>query len=220
MASVFPGRFTAQTDQDFVVFLIGMRFNKPWKVNRWWQVATAMPRMLRVLNKHPELGCLGYQQWFGRTTLVVQYWRDFGSLDRFARDKDLPHLEPWRQVNRAIRTSGDGGLWHETYQVRAGGMRQSAAPCRCSAWPPLPSTCRWGARVRPLRPASGPVRSTSPSSTRTEPLRSATEGGDRDDRGARRGRRPGGGGDAQPPGAAQRDIGQAARRPARGSCRA
>jgi hypothetical protein len=120
MASVFPGRFTANADRDFVVFLIGMRFNKPWKVNRWWPVATAMPRMLRVLDQHPELGCLGYQQWFGRTTLLVQYWRDFGSLDRFARDKDLPHLEPWRQFNRAIRDSGDVGIWHETYQVRAG----------------------------------------------------------------------------------------------------
>jgi len=120
MASVFPGRYTADAEQDFVVFLIGMRFNKPWKVTRWWPVATAMPRMLRVLDQHPELGCLGYQQWFGRTTLVVQYWRDFGSLDRFARDKDLPHLEPWRQFNRAIRTSGDVGIWHETYQVRAG----------------------------------------------------------------------------------------------------
>jgi hypothetical protein len=120
MASVFPGRFTANADQDFVVFLIGMRFNKPWKVNRWWPVATAMPKMLRVLDQHPELGCLGYQQWFGRTTLLVQYWRDFGSLDRFARDKDLPHLGPWRQFNRAIRDSGDVGIWHETYQVRAG----------------------------------------------------------------------------------------------------
>jgi hypothetical protein len=120
MASVFPGRFTANAERDFVVFLIGMRINKPWKVNRWWPVATAMPRMLRVLDQHPELGCLGYQQWFGRTTLLVQYWRDFSSLDRFARDKDLPHLEPWRRFNRAIRDSGDVGIWHETYQVRAG----------------------------------------------------------------------------------------------------
>ena len=120
MASVFPGRYTADAEQDFVVFLIGMRFNKPWKVTRWWPVATAMPRMLRVLDQHPELGCLGYQQWFGRTTLLVQYWRDFGSLDRFARDRDLPHLQPWRRFNRAIRDNGDVGIWHETYQVRAG----------------------------------------------------------------------------------------------------
>src|SRR6266545_5856850 len=117
---VETGRCTADIDGDFVVFLIGMRFNKPWKVHRWWPVFTAMPRMLRVLDKHPELGCLGHQQWVGRTLIVVQYWRSFEHLDRFARDRDLPHLEPWRRFNRVVRDSGDVGIWHETYRVQAG----------------------------------------------------------------------------------------------------
>lgn len=117
---VHPGRYTADIDGDFVVFLIGMRFNKPLKVHRWLPVATAMPKMLRVLDEHPELGCLGYHQWFGRTTLLVQYWKDFESLDRFARDDALPHLEPWRRFNRAIRDCGDVGIYHETYRVAAG----------------------------------------------------------------------------------------------------
>jgi hypothetical protein len=51
---------------------------------------------------------------------MVQYWKDFQSLDRFARDKDLPHLAPWRAFQRAIRDSGDVGIWHETYRVPAG----------------------------------------------------------------------------------------------------
>ena len=118
--SVERGRHTADIDDDFVVFLIGMRFNTPLLVHRWLPVARAMPRMLRALDEHPEIGCLGYEQWFGRTTMMVQYWRDFASLDRFARDRDLPHLEPWRAFNRAIRASGDVGIWHETYKVRAG----------------------------------------------------------------------------------------------------
>jgi hypothetical protein len=114
------GRFTADIDGDFVIFLIGMRFNHPLRIRKWWPVATAMPRMLKVLSQHPELGCLGFQQWFGRTTILVQYWRDFDSLDRFAKDRDLPHLEPWRRFNRAVRASGDVGIWHETFKVRAG----------------------------------------------------------------------------------------------------
>jgi hypothetical protein len=117
---VWPGRYTAEIEGDFVVFLIGMRFNEPLRVRKWWPVVTAMPKMLRVLAQHPELGCLGTQQWFGRTTLLLQYWRDFESLDRFARDKDLPHLEPWRRFNRAVRDSGEVGIWHETLRVRAG----------------------------------------------------------------------------------------------------
>jgi len=116
---VQPGRFTADIDGNFVVFLIGMRVNKPLKVHKWGPVAAAMPRMLKVLDNHPELGCLGYQQWLGRTSIIVQYWRDFESLDRFARDKDLPHLEPWRRFNRAVRDSGDVGIWHETFRVHA-----------------------------------------------------------------------------------------------------
>jgi hypothetical protein len=117
---VKSGRFTANIDGDFVVFLIGMRFNRPGKVWKWLPVVQAMPKMLRALGEHPELGCLGYQQWFGRTTILVQYWRDFDSLDRFARDTALPHLAPWREFNKRVRNSGDVGIWHETYKVRAG----------------------------------------------------------------------------------------------------
>lgn len=117
---IHPGRFTADHPDDFVVFLIGTRMNRPWKIHKWLPVAIAMPRMLKVIDEHPELGCLGYEQWFGRTTGMIQYWRDFESLDRFARDQDLPHLEPWRRFNRAVRDSGDVGIWHETYRVRAG----------------------------------------------------------------------------------------------------
>jgi len=51
---------------------------------------------------------------------MVQYWRSFADLERFARDRELPHLEPWREFNRAVRASGDVGIWHETYRVRAG----------------------------------------------------------------------------------------------------
>jgi Domain of unknown function (DUF4188) len=98
----------------------GYRFNHPLRVRKWLPVVTAMPRMMKVLGQHPELGCLGSQGWFGRTTLLLQYWRDFESLNRFSRDKELPHLEPWRQFNRAVRDSGDVGIWHETFRVRAG----------------------------------------------------------------------------------------------------
>lgn len=118
---VHKGRFTARVDSDVVVFLVGMRFNKPWKVWQWWPVVRAMSRMLRTLDEHPELGCLGGRQWVGRTTILVQYWRSFEDLDRFAGNGDLPHLDAWRRFNRAVRSSGDVGIWHETYKVRAGG---------------------------------------------------------------------------------------------------
>jgi hypothetical protein len=57
MAAIHPGRYSAEIKGDFVVFLIGMRLNRPWKVDRWLPVYLAMPRMLRQLQRDPERGC-------------------------------------------------------------------------------------------------------------------------------------------------------------------
>lgn len=122
MAKVQLGRYTADLrhpGQEFVVFLIGMRVNKPWKLAKWWPVFTAMPRMLLYLEKHPEKGLLGYQGAILPAPVIVQYWRSFDDLERFARDRDDPHLEPWRRFNRMVGVSGDVGVWHETYRVSA-----------------------------------------------------------------------------------------------------
>ncbi len=59
MAKVHKGRFTAEVDGDVVVFVIGMRFNKLWKVHKWMPVFVAMPKMLRVLLSDPSKGLLG-----------------------------------------------------------------------------------------------------------------------------------------------------------------
>jgi fumigallin biosynthesis monooxygenase-like protein len=118
---VFAGRWTAEVTEPLVVFLIGMRVNRFWKLRQWWWVVLAMPRMLRRLAKEPELGLLHVEQFTrGRTTLMVQYWRSFEHLERFARDRELPHLEPWRRFNQQVRDSGDVGIWHETYGVGPG----------------------------------------------------------------------------------------------------
>jgi len=71
MARVQQGRFTADVDtlgDEVVVFVIGMRINKPLKVRSWWPVFT--------------------------------------------------HLEAWRRFNRQVHSTGDVGIWHETYRVR------------------------------------------------------------------------------------------------------
>lgn len=118
---VFKGRYTARVDEPIVVFLIGMRVNKFWSFRKWWWVAMAMPRMMRKLMQVPELGLLHAEQFTrGRTTLMVQYWRSFADLERFARDKELPHLEPWRRLNKQMRETDEVGFWHETYTIQPG----------------------------------------------------------------------------------------------------
>lgn len=118
---VIPGKTTARLEGDFVVFLIGMRVNAWWKLHKWLPVFLATRPMLRELSDRPELGYLGGTAWIGgRATLLVQYWRSVEQLEAYARDPELAHRPAWRAFHRAIGGSGDVGIYHESYQVRAG----------------------------------------------------------------------------------------------------
>ena len=118
MAAVISKRVTAQIDGDFVVFLIGMRINKPWKIHKWLPVFLAMPRMIRELEARSESGFLGHVTSLG---VIVQYWRSFEQLEAYARDQNQLHWPAWVDFNRRVGGSrGDVGIWHETYKVRAG----------------------------------------------------------------------------------------------------
>ena len=46
-------RATHASEEPVVVFLIGMRVNRWWKVRQWLRTALAMPRMLSELEAHP-----------------------------------------------------------------------------------------------------------------------------------------------------------------------
>lgn len=113
-------RVTGTLDGDFVVFLIGMRINKPLLVHKWWPVAQAMPRMLKELYRQPHLGFIHAEMWFSRTTIMVQYWRSIEQLLAYAKSKEAEHLPAWRSFNNAVGTDGTVGIWHETYKVAPG----------------------------------------------------------------------------------------------------
>ncbi len=121
MPRIFDGRWTADIEGDFVVFLIGMRANRPWKVRKTLAVARAMPPIIKDLEEHPEKGCLGTRQalFSPIAPLVIQFWRDFESLERYAKD-DMLHSEPWKRFFKVVGLGGDVGIWHETFKVRAG----------------------------------------------------------------------------------------------------
>lgn len=70
---IFTDRLTAHLEGEFVVFLIGMRVNRPWKIHQWLPVVRAMPRIIKELSSNPDSGLLGYEMWFGRTTIMLQY---------------------------------------------------------------------------------------------------------------------------------------------------
>lgn len=123
MAHIHPGRFTANLGDrsDVVVFIIGMRINRLWEVWRWLPVFLAMPRMVDELCADPSLGLLARPSTYmsGRVFLLVQYWRSFDDLERFARAPQGSHLTAWREFNRKISDNGSVGIFHETYRVPA-----------------------------------------------------------------------------------------------------
>jgi hypothetical protein len=121
MPSVIPGRFTATKDEPFVVFMIGVRINRPLAVRKWVPTARAMGPMLRELYKHPEKGFLGaetFVYWPG--VALLQYWRSFEDLETFARNPDDPHLPAWQRFNRTVGSDGSVGIFHETFIVERG----------------------------------------------------------------------------------------------------
>lgn len=118
MAQIFPGRYTAQMEGSFVVFLIGMRVNRFLAFQKWMPVARSMRPMLEELYRNKEMGFLSGEtllNWRGVT--MLQYWRSFDHLHAYAHARDAKHLPAWAAFNRAIGNDGTVGIWHETYLV-------------------------------------------------------------------------------------------------------
>lgn len=120
MAEIAGRRMMAEIEGDFVVFLIGARFNRKLDFARSLLDLggrRGMQHMLSYLAARPEKGLLAYEM--GIPT-IVQYWRSFEHLEAFARDAEDPHLEVWRQYWRRLGRGDRTGIWHETYLVREG----------------------------------------------------------------------------------------------------
>jgi hypothetical protein len=113
----------ADRDGEFVVFQIGMRINRFWKVHRWLPLLLVAPRMVRELEADPESGLLGSRTVVGpgiRNVGFVQYWDSFADLREYARDEDRRHRPAWVEYYQD-GTADDSavGIWHETYVVGA-----------------------------------------------------------------------------------------------------
>jgi hypothetical protein len=120
MAEIRRGRYGAEIEGDFVVFLIGARLNSPrlalQSLVDLGGRRRGMKAMLDELVAHPERGLLGYRMGF---PTIVQYWRSFDQLEAFARDPGDLHRPTWLEFYRRPR-NGRTGIWHESYLVRAG----------------------------------------------------------------------------------------------------
>jgi hypothetical protein len=121
---------THDYDGDLVVFLIGMRINKPWRPDLWMPAFLAMMPMLAELSKDKDSGLLGYRLAFGPGgPMVVQYWNSHEKLYRYASDLNAAHRPAWTAFNRRMRNArGSVGIWHETYVVERAESIYSGTP--------------------------------------------------------------------------------------------
>ncbi len=65
MADIKQGRWTAEIEGDFVVFIIGARVNSKWQVFKALNDLggrKGLNYMLKYLTEHPEKGMLGYRR--------------------------------------------------------------------------------------------------------------------------------------------------------------
>ena len=123
MTRILNERLAAEVPGAVVVFAIGMRINRFWKLWRWLPVAMEMPKMLKELEADPSIGLLSSRLYLaGRNIGALQHWRSAEDLQAYAHGPGRLHLAAWKRFNARIGTSGDVGIWHETYVVPAGAM--------------------------------------------------------------------------------------------------
>jgi hypothetical protein len=157
MPHIHPGRHTAEIEGDFVVFLIGMRVNRPWKLRKLAFMIRTMPTLLKELEADRSIGCLGSWQVLASpiAPTVVQYWRSFEELEAYAHA--LTHKEMWKRYYRDVHADGDIGIWHETFKVRAGeyeclyGGMPRFGLAAAAGHRPLGSASRAGSRLAGVR---------------------------------------------------------------------
>ena len=130
MSAIIASRMTHDYDGELVVFLIGMRINKPWRPDLWLPVFNGMPKMLAELSKDKDSGLLGYRLTLGAGgPLLVQYWSSHEKLYAYASDRDAAHRPAWAAFNRRVRKApGAVGIWHETYLVERAETIYSGMP--------------------------------------------------------------------------------------------
>jgi hypothetical protein len=125
---------------DLVVIYLGMRVNALTGIKRLLGLGR---QISREVAERPD-GLLLHETIFYslRHVGMRQYWRDFDSLEAWARS--LPHKRWWQNF---LRDPGGTGFWHEAYFMR-GGMEAIYDDMRVKTG---------FLRFAPLRPARGPL---------------------------------------------------------------
>ena len=114
-------------DGELVVFLLGMKPRRAWRLDQALFVGRSMRRMqIEIERDRAAGGALGYLGGFNAVgpsgPLVVQYWRSFEELETYSHSTDFAHRPAWLKFYEMTHAAGESrvGIWHETFRVPAG----------------------------------------------------------------------------------------------------
>lgn len=101
---------------DLVVIYLGMQVRTLWGIKTLLGIG---PQIGKAGSSRPE-GLLHFEtnillSLFPPHLMMRWYWRDFESMERWARSE--PHRKWWQEF---LRNSGGTGFWHEMYSMRGG----------------------------------------------------------------------------------------------------
>ena len=119
MGEVKPGRFTAQVDGPFVVVRVGIRVNRFFLFWKWIPTLRATVPLLRALLRVQAPGLLGgFTLLYWQSSIgIIQYWRSFDDLERFAHSKESGYHALWSRYQASPGANGSVGLWYEVFSV-------------------------------------------------------------------------------------------------------
>lgn len=119
-SKIYRGRYTtAVSEEEFAVFIIGLRINRLLTFWKWLPVFNAMSPMIRELYENRHLGFLHVEFFFSwRRITLIQYWQGFDHLVNYAHQEK--HVTAWKAFNQKIKDNGSVGVFHETYQIKQG----------------------------------------------------------------------------------------------------
>ena len=120
MSKTINQRINVSLEDDFVVFLIGIRINHLWKSQNWIPAALAMPTMINELSYILESGFLGYQLIGAFPPVIVQYWKSLEQYEAYTKNRDESHYPVLNDFIQKMRKNSDVAVWHETYKVKDG----------------------------------------------------------------------------------------------------
>jgi hypothetical protein len=99
---------------DLCVAIFGVQFHTP-KGQQLYGESGITEEMIPALEKAKNVGFLHQERLMSEGSgVLLQYWRSYDDLDRWART--LPHMAWWRWL---IENAGDDlSFYHEIYQVK------------------------------------------------------------------------------------------------------